>query len=224
VEAAAAEDIVVAIRRASIAAVSAVMRVEVTGDVGYLFFMNGEIVHASTLELEGELAVSEILGWGEAPLAWCERRWPRERSVHRDWSELAPTIRRPRSVAPATFEPEPDPQQQPSRANASELHFPSAFALRQALDRAEFRNVLRLTANGNVSDSRGSSVHLKPILCSTLTLGDSLGAVLGLGPLIGAEASTPGFHRLIARSSEDSSAVETAGGSSLQLARAFLKL
>src|SRR6185436_13787802 len=101
-----------------------------------------------------------------------------------------------------------------------EVHFPSALGLRQVLDRAEFLNALRLSSAGNVSDSRGSTAHLKPILRSTLTLGDSLGAALGLGPIIAAEASATGFHRLIARSAEGASAVETAGGNSLQLARA----
>jgi hypothetical protein len=33
-----------------------------------------------------------------------------------------------------------------------------------------------------------------------------------------------GFHRLIARSADDASVVEAAGGSSLKLARSFLKL
>jgi hypothetical protein len=61
-------------------------------------------------------------------------------------------------------------------------------------------------------------------LLSSLTLGDSLGASFGLGPLVAAEASAPGFHRLVARSSEDGITVETGGGSALQLARAFLKL
>jgi hypothetical protein len=219
-------DILLAIRQAAMRGASAVMRIEVTGDVGYLFFLEGELVHASTLELEGEQAVDAILSWRAGAPAWCDRRWPRERSVHRSWSELASaSASASRAAAPAVPD---EPPAQPSTASAAEpaaeAHFPSSFGLRQALSRPEFRNALRLGTGGRVGDSRGSTAHLKPVLLASFTLGDSLGAALGLGPLVAAEASAPGFHRLLARSSEDAAAAETAGGSALQLARAFLKL
>jgi hypothetical protein len=105
-----------------------------------------------------------------------------------------------------------------------EVHFPSSFGLRQTLSRAEFKNALRMSSGGSAGDSRGATAHLKPILLASFPLGDSLGAALGLGPLVAAEASALGFHRLVARSAEDVSAAETGGGSALQLARAFLKL
>jgi hypothetical protein len=203
------------------------MCVEVTGNVGYLFFLQGEIVHASTLELEGEPAVISIATWPKARLTWCERRWPRERSVRRGWDELAAEVDAEVTsakgvVAEASREPEaPAP---PAPTGPSEVHFPSALGMRQALGRAEFKNALRVAAGGQVSDSRGSVAHLKPILRSTVALGDLVGATLGLGPLIGAEASALGFHRLIGRSSEEAAAAETNGGSALQLLRAFLKL
>jgi hypothetical protein len=220
-------EILAAIRQAAISMASAVMRVEVTGNVGYLFFLEGELVHGSTLELEGEPAVSAMLSWREAEIAWCERRWPRERSVFRSWSQLAeatpvaaPPLEDERPTAPVI--PIEAPVAAP--AAAPEPHFPSSFGLRQTFSRADFKNALRISAGGNVGDSRGSTAHLKPILSSSLTLGDSLGAAFGLGPLVAAEASAPGFHRLVARSSEDGVAAETGGGSALQLARAFLKL
>lgn len=216
-------EILAAVRQAAITTASAVMRVEVSGDVGYLFFLEGELVHGSTLELEGEPAVSAILGWREAELAWCERRWPRERTVFRSWSELADASP---SSAPVAGERPPAPASSTVEAvqPGPESHFPSSFGLRQAFSRAEFKNALRISAGGSVGDSRGSTAHLKPVLLSSLTLGDSLGAAFGLGPLVAAEGSAPGFHRLVARSSEEGIAVETGGGSALQLARAFLKL
>jgi hypothetical protein len=186
-------------------------------------------VHASTLELEGEAAAVAILTWRDVRLSWCERRWPRERTILCNWNQLAAAAQTPRprpavAVAAVPEKAKPDVTGPPDRAKASEVHFPSSLGLRQALGRAEFKNALRLAAGGHVSDSRGSVAHLRPILRSTVTLGDLLGATLGLGPLIGAEASAPGFHRLVARSAEDASAAETAGGNALQLVRAFLKL
>lgn len=233
----AAEDIVATLRQASITQASSVLRVEVPGNVGYVFFLQGDVVHATTLEDEGEAALSQVLAWGAGALAWCERRWPKERSVHRPWLELA-TAAIESAPTPAASEGPPgaaafeiEEEAPISREvpvfpplNASTVHFPSALGIRQALSRAEFKNALRLSLLGNVSDSRGSTAHLKPILRSVPTLGDSLGAALGVGPLIAAEASAPTFHRLVARSTEDTSVVETVGGSALQLARAFLKL
>jgi hypothetical protein len=216
-----------AIRQARVNAVSAVMCVEVTGNVGYLFFLQGEIVHASTLELEGEPAVISIATWPKATLTWCERRWPRERSVRRGWDELSAEVDAEVTsarvvIGEASIRPDAPPPV--AHTVASEVHFPSALGMRQALGPAEFKNALRLATNGQVSDSRGSAAHLKPILRSTVALGDLLGATLGLGPLIGAEASALGFHRLIGRSSEEAAAAETSGGTALQLLRSFLKL
>jgi hypothetical protein len=222
------DDLFAAVREARLVAATSVICVEVTGDVGYLFFLRGEIVHASTLELEGEAAATAILAWREVRLTWCERRWPQERSVMRDWKELEAAalasvhaVAAPVAMQPGIAESE---KQEPARVSSSTVSLPSALGLRQALGRAEFKNALRLGPGGQASDSRGSVAHLRPILRSTLTLGDLLGSALGLGPLIGAEASAPGFHRLVARSADDASAVETAGGSALQLVRAFLKL
>jgi hypothetical protein len=224
-------DLMSAVRQAEITAKTAVMRVEVTGNVGYLFFLNGELVHASTLEFEGDDAVRQIAAWDQVTLDWCERRWPRTRSVTRSFVEVSAEL-----AMPAAPEEAPAPSSAPVSTPAPPLRepreteieavvsFPSALGLRQVLSRAELKNALRLNKLGGISDSRGSSGHLKPILRSTLMLGDLLGAVFGLGPLIAAEASSQNFHRLVARSSEDASAVETLGGNGLQLARAFLKL
>jgi hypothetical protein len=218
-------DLMTAVHQARVGAASAVLCIETTGDVGYLFFRDGEVVHASTLELEGEPAVMAILPWQEVRLTWCERRWPRERSVRRGWNELvAAASALPAPVAAQAANADAPTRELPARAHAPEVHFPSALGLRQALGRAEFKNALRVAAGGHVSDSRGSVAHLRPILRSTVTLGDLLGAALGLGPLLGAEASAPGFHRLIGRSADEATAAETVGGNALQLVRAFLKL
>lgn len=233
------EDIGLALRQAAISSVSAVMRLEVSGNVGYLFLLDGEVVHASTLELTGEDAVRAMLRWGRASLAFCERRWPSDRSVFRPWTELAPTgnsqppevegaaeLDDPRGFEAVADETTPVSHEAPraTPVASAEVHFPSSLGIRQALGRAEFKNALRMSTTGNVMDSRGSAAHLKPIMRSSMTLGDSLGAALGLGPLIAAEANAQSFHRLLARSSDETSAVETSGGSGLALARAFLKL
>lgn len=213
-------DVAAALRQASLAHASAVLRVEVTGDVGYLFVREGELVHATTLDLEGEPAVTAMLDWQDATLAWCERRWPARRSVQRSWTEL----RALPSAAPAAAEAEIEAVAPEPAPPAPELHLPSSFGLRQVLSRPDFKNALRLGRDGAVADSRGSTAQLRPMLRASLALGDSFGAALGLGPLLAAEAAAPGSYRLVARSAEETAAAETAGGSGLAVARAFLKL
>lgn len=82
------EEIAQALRQAGISGISTVMRAEVPGNVGYVFLREGEVVHATTLELEGEDALRAILRWRKASLAFCERHWPEGRSVKRPWTEL----------------------------------------------------------------------------------------------------------------------------------------
>lgn len=82
------EEIALALRQAGVSCISTVMRAEVPGNVGYVFLRDGEVVHATTLELEGEDALRAILRWRKASLAFCERHCPLGRSVKRPWSEL----------------------------------------------------------------------------------------------------------------------------------------
>ncbi|MDF3064776.1 MAG: hypothetical protein K0R38_377 [Polyangiaceae bacterium] len=82
------EEIALALRQAAKSCISTVMRAEIPGNVGYVFFREGEVVHATTLELEGEDALRAILRWRKASLAFCERLWPNVRSVMRPWTEL----------------------------------------------------------------------------------------------------------------------------------------
>jgi hypothetical protein len=222
--------IITAVRQASISSLTSVLRVDIQGDVGYLFFLDGELVHAATLDLEGEEAALTVLGWEVATLAWCERRWPRERSIHCDWAALVDRLESceltapPPEVAPLPAPILLEPVRQSAPPPAPEVHFPSAFGIRRALGHTDFKNALCLGSDGTLGDARGSSSHLKPILRAAVALGDLLGGALGLGPLIAAEASASTLHLVIARSAEDSSAIETNGGEGLQLARAFLKL
>jgi hypothetical protein len=218
-------------RRAVFSGHSAVLCAEVSGDVGYLFFLKGELVHASSLELEGEAAAAEILCWREARLSWCERRWPNTRSITKDVSEL---LRQPPPMpvdlaGPLDVEDEPPPESQARPATtsprfSSEPRFPTATGVSRALLGAGFKNALCVSSAGLVGEARGNYQHLKAIVHGSALLGDLFGTALGVGPLIAAEISSTGFHRVLARSGEGGAAGETVGGNALVIARAFLKL
>src|SRR5258708_24638128 len=65
-----------------------VVRVTTVGDVGYLYFDAGNIVHAATLELEGETAAFEMLGWTQGTFEPCDRVWPDRPGITAGWQTL----------------------------------------------------------------------------------------------------------------------------------------
>jgi hypothetical protein len=230
------ESVAAVARAACLGGHTAVLCAEVPGDVGYLFFLKGELVHAASLDLEGEAAAVEVLGWQGASLGWCERRWPRERTITSDLTALlestttrppvVTTVQPPVTAAIADPEEEAPPESQARRAPTSVLapRFPTAVGVSRALLCDGFKNVLSVNGGGLATEARGSYQHLKSVLRSSTVLGDLFGEALGLGPLFAAEASSGAFHRIVARSTESTTVAETTGGSALSLARAFLKL
>src|SRR5689334_21916677 len=107
------EESVAAVARAEcLGGHTAVLCAEDPGDVGYLFFLKGELVHATSLDLEGEAAAIEVLAWQGASLGWCERRWPRERTITKDLTGLLESIttQPPTTASPIEPEEEPPPE------------------------------------------------------------------------------------------------------------------
>lgn len=228
------ESVAAIARAACVSGHAAVLCAEIPGDVGYLFFLKGELVHASSLDLEGEAAAVEILGWQGASVGWCERRWPRERTVLRDIDELVDLGAQRASSGISSLERDeeedlPPPESQarvtsPSTAPLAGVRFPTAAGVSRALLNDGFKNGLSVHGSGLVGETRGSYQHLKAVIWATTALGDLFGESLGLGPLLAAEASTRTFHRIVARSNDGTTAAETTGGSALSVARAFFKL
>ena len=56
--------------------------------VGYLYFNEGQIVHAATGGIQGERAVLEILGWTSGTWDSCERPWPTIPTITTSWQGL----------------------------------------------------------------------------------------------------------------------------------------
>jgi hypothetical protein len=223
-----ADSIASVARRVCLSGQSAVLCAEVPGDVGYLFFLNGALIHATSLDLTGDTAAAEILRWQSASLSWCERRWPRDRSVTQSLDELLQQAPDNAAAVAGQREDEP-PESEARRAQPTDQvtpapRLPSATGVARALLGDGFKNALSVDGSGLVSGTRGSHEHLKAVARSSALLGDLFGEALGVGPLIAAEASSSGLQRIIARSSGGSAAAETSGGNALHLARAFLKL
>lgn len=225
-----ADSIASVARRVCLSGQSAVLCAEVPGDVGYLFFFNGALIHATSLDSIGDAAAAEILRWQAASLSWCERRWPRDHSVTKSLDELLQqSSANPAAAMAGRAEDLAPPESEARRAQPADQvppspRLPSATGVARALLGDGFKNALSVDGSGLVSGARGSHEHLKAVARSSTLLGDLFGEALGVGPLIAAEASSSGLQRILARSSGGSAVAETTGGSALHLARAFLKL
>jgi hypothetical protein len=55
---------------------------------GYLYFAEGQIVHAATGGVQGERAVLEILSWTSGTWDSCERPWPSVPTITTSWQGL----------------------------------------------------------------------------------------------------------------------------------------
>jgi hypothetical protein len=65
-----------------------VIRVSSKGQVGYLYFADGQIVHASLGDNQGESAALTILSWSEGSFDPCDRSWPARASINVVWQGL----------------------------------------------------------------------------------------------------------------------------------------
>jgi len=65
-----------------------IVRVVSSGRVGYLYFRDGDIVHAGTKTLTGERAVLEILAWSDGVFEPCHIAWPERTTVTSPWQRL----------------------------------------------------------------------------------------------------------------------------------------
>ncbi|HEX4335733.1 MAG TPA: DUF4388 domain-containing protein [Polyangiaceae bacterium] len=65
-----------------------IVRVASAGRVGYLYFNEGEIVHAGTRNLVGERAALEIMGWNDGVFEVCNIAWPERTTITMRWQQL----------------------------------------------------------------------------------------------------------------------------------------
>src|SRR5262245_24037043 len=65
-----------------------IVRVASAGRVGYLYFSDGEIVHAGTRNLVGERAALEIMGWNDGVFEVCNVAWPERTTIAARWQQI----------------------------------------------------------------------------------------------------------------------------------------
>jgi hypothetical protein len=177
-----------------------VVRVTTVGNVGYLYFDGGNIVHAATLDQEGELAAFEMLQWNQGSFETCDRDWPASSTITVSWQTLllraaqfkdeqgrgkiVPLPSKERvadAEAPATTVESPmttkTPQGNPSNGNSGSWHA------------EDFELAVRLGPGGEVLASRGEAEEFANIIAYTARLAEILGDFMGLEGFRGLECT-----------------------------------
>jgi hypothetical protein len=178
-----------------------VVRVTTVGNVGYLYFDAGNIVHAATLEQEGELAAFEILQWNQGSFESCDREWPADPTIPVSWQTLLlraaqfkdeqgrgkivplpskERVAEPEGTAITVESPmtTKTPQGNPSNGNSGSWHAD------------EFELAVRLNANGDLLASRGDAAEeFANIVAYASRLAAILGDFMGLEGFKGLECT-----------------------------------
>lgn len=183
------------------------IRITTQGDIGYLFFSGGAIVHASTLETDGEEAALEILKWNHGTFEPCEREIPALATISVSAQHLL--LR----AAQATDEEASGKvvQLPPKGRGALEtpLHFTEHDTMRPAAfvdapnQKEEPVLVLRIDAHGSVLANTGASEEYAQMVAYACLLADIVGTHLGMDELCAMECIGPSGKTIIYRDADD---------------------
>jgi predicted regulator of Ras-like GTPase activity (Roadblock/LC7/MglB family) len=183
-----------------------VIRISSAGEVGYLFFRGGQIVHAVCGRSIGETAALEVLRWNDGTFEPCSAGWPDRDSIssnwqnllllaaqHRDESGRHNLVAFPGSRAAAQRTPPP-----PSLAPASVSRpAPAVTGAPSTPLLAQVRAAVRIDAAGNVIGSKGDTEELTQIAAYAARLAELIGDGLGMQGLVSVEVTQQRSRTLI---------------------------
>jgi hypothetical protein len=178
-----------------------VVRVTSAGNVGYLYFADGQIFHAQTQRAFGEPAALDILQWSDGSFEPCERPWPPAPSIRGSYEALLLQVAQLRDERRAsnlvTFPgrgepPAPDEvvdvdviaeEDQPDdRSGAMSIATATEFT-------GDFPVALRLSGSGAVVKNKGASEELADAVAYATRLVELVGDLLGAGRFVAMECS-----------------------------------
>jgi hypothetical protein len=194
-----------------------VIRVSSGGEVGYLFFRSGQIVHAVSRRGIGETAALEILRWNDGTFEPCSAGWPDRDSIGSNWQNLLLLSAQHRDEAnhrqetshhnlvafpgsrsaalPRSSPPPPPvaplPPPVSSRSEASVSSDSPAPML------AQVRAAVRIDPAGNVVSTKGDTAELAQVASYAARLAELIGDGLGMQGLLSVEVAQYGSRTLI---------------------------
>lgn len=178
------------------------VRVISGNDEGYLYFHQGQIVHAVSSSAVGEAAALEILGWNGGSFEPCSAGWPTSHSISKSWQALllgAATKRDEERRKVVDFPRERThgasmSQKPPPAGNAPPVSAPPASgppAGARGIERA-----VRLAVDGRAVSTRGDAEELSAMTAYVLRIGALVGEQLGMGDLRAVECVASATRRL----------------------------
>ena len=185
-----------------------VMRVCSGGEVGYLFFRAGQLVHAVSRRGVGETAALEILRWNDGTFEPCSAGWPERDSIssswqnllliaaqHRDDSGRHNLVAFPGARAPGARSSSPPPASVTPASSSSMLE--ASVSSEPAPMLAQVRAAVRIDQGGNVVSSKGDASELSQIAAYAARLAELVGDGLGMQGLVSVEVTQQRTRTLI---------------------------
>jgi hypothetical protein len=218
--------------------------------VGFLYFSEGQIVHAATGGVQGERAVLEVLGWTSGTWESCDRPWPAMPTIATTWQGLflraaqqqdeakrqsaAPAPARTSVVAP---KPETKPQALPVRLASAPIASAAPVAVtRETSSRREesgssyrledFAHAARMDGRGVIVSGQGAAEQHAELAAYCCRLGDLLGELLGMGKLRAIDAGLKGGERcfVVREAAGDTVVLRARAGANVGAVRSQLNL
>ena len=159
-----------------------VVRVTSAGNVGFLYFRAGSVVHAATKNLLGEPAAQEILSWNEGSFEPVEREWPVKESVSSGWQSLllrAAHARDERTAPQGVIALRSSMSPKPPAVERVEVDSTPVEVLDHVLRAEDFATVLRLDPEGVLEVNRDGSQEFADVVAFACRLSEILGGHLG---------------------------------------------
>jgi hypothetical protein len=164
-----------------------VVRVASAGNVGYLYFADGQIFHAQTQHAIGEPAALDILQWSDGSFEPCERPWPPAPSIRASHEALLLQVAQLRDERRGsnlvTF---------PGRDEGKDLEDERSRAMTVTATTdltGEFPVALRLSGNGAVVKNKGASEDMAGAVAYAARLVELVGELLGAGRFVAMECA-----------------------------------
>ncbi len=172
-----------------------VVRVTSGGQLGYLFFRAGAVVHATAGALVGEPAALEMLTWKQGAFQPVDREWPSQETISCKWQSLllraAQKQDEKRADSGVGVRREALSTTQAGQPNMDSVEFevtPIEVA-GHTLRSEDFQLLLRLNATGAIVANHGATEDFADIVAYASRLSELVGMLLGVERFVAMECS-----------------------------------
>ncbi|MDQ2646580.1 MAG: DUF4388 domain-containing protein [Myxococcota bacterium] len=180
-------------------------RVISRGQIGYLFFRSGQVVHAMLDDLSGLPAALELLSWDSGTFEPSNMSWPELPTIDLGWQNLILSSARQRDesgrhVVPP---PKPSPEPRPAKTALSAVKSTSPPPLESSAPQSPLVPVsmieasVRVDARGSLISGRGAAQELAEVAGYAARLSQLIGEAFGMDGFSALESVHERHRRLV---------------------------